>query len=75
MCQHTTKEQPVPRKKTNQIPTLSRTINVRLPMILEDEIRDACKSFDFSTSHFCRTAIKRFLAEIKGKKHLYGETL
>ena len=74
LSEQASKEQFMPRKKTNEIPPLSRTINVRIPMLLEDEVREACKIFDLSTSHFCRTAIKRFLAEIKGKRHLYGDT-
>jgi len=42
----------VPRKKINEIPTLARTINVCVPMLLEDDVRDACKKYDFSTSRF-----------------------
>lgn len=63
----------MPRKKTNAIPALARTINVRVPTELECEVRSVCKAHDLSTSNFCRKAIRHFLQEVKGKDHLYQE--
>jgi hypothetical protein len=63
----------MPRKKTNAIPPLARTINVRVPTELEGEIRSVCKAHDLSTSNFCRKAIRHFLHAVKGKDHLYQE--
>jgi hypothetical protein len=59
------------RKKTNEIPAYSRTINVRVPSSLEGEVKEVCKTHDLSTSHFCRKAIRHFLHAIKGKDNLY----
>ena len=61
------------RKKTNEIPAYSRTINVRVPSSLEGEVKEVCKAHDLSTSHFCRKAIRHFLHAIKGKDNLYQE--
>jgi hypothetical protein len=61
------------RKKTNEIPALARTINVRVPSALEGEVKEVCKAHDLSTSHFCRKAIRHFLHAIKGKDNLYQE--
>ena len=63
----------MPRKKTNAIPPLARTINVRVPTELEGEVRSVCKAHDLSTSNFCRKAIRHFLHAVKGKEHLYRE--
>jgi len=63
----------MPRKKTNAIPALARTINVRVPTELEGEVRSVCKAHDLSASHFCRKAIRHFLQAVKEKDHLYQE--
>ena len=63
----------MPRKKTNAVPALARTINVRVPTELEGEVRQVCKTHDLSTSNFCRKAIRHVLHTVKGKDHLYQE--
>jgi hypothetical protein len=63
----------MPRKKTNAIPALAKTINVRVPTELEGEVRTICKAHDLSTSNFCRIAIRHFLQAVKSKEHLYQE--
>ena len=59
------------RKKTNQVPILSRALNVRVPSLLENEIRSVCKRHDLSISHFGRRAFQQYLAEIKDKASLF----
>jgi hypothetical protein len=61
------------RKKTNQVPTLSHALNVRVPTLLENEIRSVCKRYDLSISHFGRRAFQQYLATIKEKKSLFEE--
>jgi len=61
------------RKKTNQIPILSHALNVRVPTLLENEIRSVCKRHDLSISHFGRRAFKQYLAAIKEKRSLFEE--
>ena len=61
------------RKKTNQVPTLSHALNVRVPSLLENEIRSVCKRHDLSISHFGRRAFQQYLATIKEKKSLFEE--
>jgi hypothetical protein len=61
------------RKKTNQIPTLSKALNVRVPSLLEIEIRSVCKRHDLSISHFGRRAFQQYLTAIKEKKSLFEE--
>jgi len=63
----------MPRKKTNAIPPLARTINIRVPSELEGEVRQMCKAHDLSTSNFCRKAIRHFLQFVKGSDNLYKE--
>ena len=59
------------RKKTNQIPELARALNVRVPSLLESEIRSVCKRHDLSISHFGRRAFQQYLATIKDKSSLF----
>jgi hypothetical protein len=59
------------RKKTNQIHTLSHALNVRVPSLLENEIRSVCKRHDLSISHFGRRAFQQYLATIKDKASLF----
>ena len=59
------------RKKTNQIPELARALNVRVPSLLESEIRSVCKRHDLSISHFGRRAFQQYLAAIKEKASLF----
>jgi hypothetical protein len=59
------------RKKTNQIPTLSHALNVRVPTLLENEIRSVCKRHDLSISHFGRRAFQQYLSTIKEKTSLF----
>jgi hypothetical protein len=61
------------RKKTNAIPALSHAFNVRVPTLLENEIRSVCKKHDLSISHFGRRAFQQYLATIKEKKSLFEE--
>ena len=58
------------RKKTNEIPELSRAVNVRVPSLLESEIRSVCKRHDLSISHFGRRAFQQYLLAIKDKGSL-----
>ena len=59
------------RKKTNQVPTLSHALNVRVPSLLENEIRSMCKRHDLSISHFGRRAFQQYLLAIKDKATLF----
>ena len=59
------------RKKTNQIPILSHALNVRVPTLLENEIRSVCKRHDLSISHFGRPAFQQYLSTIKEKTSLF----
>ena len=59
------------RKKTNQVPTLSHALNVRVPTLLENEIRSVCKRHDLSISHFGRRAFQQYLSTIKEKTSLF----
>jgi hypothetical protein len=59
------------RKKTNEIPELSRAVNVRVPSLLESEIRSVCKRHDLSISHFGRRAFQQYLLAIKDKGSLF----
>ena len=59
------------RKKTNEIPELSRAVNVRVPSLLESEIRSVCKRHDLSISHFGRRAFQQYLLAIKDKASLF----
>jgi hypothetical protein len=61
------------RKKTNEIPELARALNVRVPSLLENEIRSVCKRHDLSISHFGRRAFQQYLAAIKDKASLFEE--
>ena len=63
--------QSMARKKTNQVPTLSHALNVRVPSLLENEIRSVCKRHDLSISHFGRRAFQQYLATIKDKPSLF----
>ena len=58
------------RKKTN-LPSLSHALNVRVPSLLESEIRNVCKRHDLSISHFGRRAFQQYLATIKDKASLF----
>ena len=58
------------RKKTN-VPSLSHALNVRVPSLLENEIRSVCKRHDLSISHFGRRAFQQYLASIKDKSSLF----
>ena len=59
------------RKKTNQVPKLSHALNVRVPSLLENEIRSVCKRHDLSISHFGRKAFQQYLLAIKDKASLF----
>ena len=59
------------RKKTNQVPALSHALNVRVPSLLEIEIRSVCKRHDLSISHFGRRAFQQYLLTIKDKSSLF----
>ena len=59
------------RKKINQVPTLSHALNVRVPSLLENEIRSVCKRHDLSISHFGRRAFQQYLLAIKDKASLF----
>ena len=59
------------RKKTNQVPTLSNALNVRVPSLLENEIRNVCKRHDLSISYFGRRAFQQYLLAIKEKATLF----
>jgi hypothetical protein len=59
------------RKKTNQIPHLSKVINIRVPASLFLEIVQVTQRLDLSASHFGRLAMTKFLKEVSGHKNLY----
>ena len=59
------------RKKMNQIPELSRTINIRLNSTLDREIREICKKHDLPISNFGRKACAEYLGQIKDKSSLF----
>ena len=59
------------RKKTNEISELARALNVRVPSLLENEIRSVCKRHDLSISHFGRRAFQQYLLTIKDKSSLF----
>jgi hypothetical protein len=44
----------MPRRKTNAVPRLTKTVNVRVPSILDAEIRAECRRHDLPVSHFGR---------------------
>ena len=59
------------RRKTNEIPALANALNVRVPSLLESEIRSVCKRHDLSLSHFGRRAFQQYLLTIKDKSSLF----
>ena len=61
------------RKKVNQIPHLSKVLNIRVPQQLFFEIVQEAKRLDLTASHFGRLAMARFLKEVAGKAHLYEQ--
>lgn len=61
------------RKKTNQIPAMSRAINVRVGSLLEHEIKSVCKKHDLPISHFGRKAFSAYLLQIRNKSSLFDE--
>ena len=62
------------RKKTNQIPHLSKVMNIRVPNSLFLEIVQETKRLDLTASHFGRLAMTKFLKEVSGRKNLYEAT-
>ena len=61
------------RRKTNQIPHLSKVMNIRVPQQLFFEIVQETKRLDLTASHFGRLAMTRFLKEVSDKTHLYEQ--
>jgi hypothetical protein len=59
------------RKKINEIPHLSKVMNIRVPHQLFFEIIRETKRLDLSASHFGRLALTKFLKEISGQKNLF----
>jgi hypothetical protein len=59
------------RKKTNQIPHLSKVMTIRVPASLCLEIAQVTQRLDLSASHFGRLAMTKFLKELSGRKNLY----
>ena len=59
------------RKKTNEVPALAHALNVRVPSLLESEIRSVCERHDLSLSHFGRRAFQQYLAKIKDQPSLF----
>ena len=64
----------MPRRKTNAIPRLTKTVNVRVPSILDAEIRAECRRHDLPVSHFGRKSFEFFLDHIRKRKNLYDES-
>ncbi len=64
----------MPRRKTNAIPRLTKTVNVRVPSILDTEIRAECRRHDLPVSHFGRKSFEFFLAHLRQVSSLYEET-
>jgi hypothetical protein len=61
------------RRKTNQIPNLSKVMNIRVPQQLFFEIVQETNRLDLTASHFGRLAMTRFLKEVSDKTHLYEQ--
>lgn len=62
------------RKKQQRSSDLSKTINVRLPSILDSDIRALCKYHDLPVSHFGRRAFATYFGELKNKSSLFEES-
>ncbi len=61
----------MPRRKTNAVPRLTKTVNVRVPSILDAEIRAECRRHDLPVSHFGRKSFEFFLDHIRQRSNLY----
>jgi len=64
----------MPRRKTNAVPRLTKTVNVRVPSILDAEIRAECRRHDLPVSHFGRKSFEFFLDHIRQRNNLYDES-
>lgn len=67
------KEQHMARKRTNAIPELSKTINIRLPSNMDMAIREICKKHAVPISWFGRKSFELFLSQLNSQKHIFQE--
>ena len=61
------------RKRTNAIPELSKTINIRLPSNMDIAIREICKKHAVPISWFGRKSFELFLSQLNSQKHIFQE--
>ena len=61
------------RKRTNAIPELSKTINIRLPSSMDMAIREICKKHAVPISWFGRKSFELFLSQLNNQKHIFQE--
>ena len=61
------------RKRTNAIPELSKTINIRLPSNMDIAIREICKKHAVPISWFGRKSFELFLSQLNNQKHIFQE--
>jgi len=59
---------PMPRRKTNQVRRYNRTINTRIPSLLDHQIQSECRRLDIPMSLFARKAFEYFLIQIRSRR-------
>lgn len=59
---------PMPRRKTNQVRRYNRTINTRIPSLLDHQIQSECRRLDIPMSLFARKAFEQFLIQIRSRR-------
>jgi hypothetical protein len=67
------KEHYMARKRTNAVPELSKTINIRLPSNMDMAIREICKKHAVPISWFGRKSFELFLNQLNNQKHIFQE--
>ena len=61
----------MPRKKANQIPRYNRTVNTRLPSLLDFQVREECSRLDVPVSFFSRKALEFYLSHIRARRDVF----
>ena len=59
---------PMPRRKTNQVRRYNKTINTRIPSLLDHQIQSECRRLDIPMSLFARKAFEQFLIQIRSRR-------
>ena len=59
---------PMPRRKTNEVRRYNRTINTRIPSLLDHQIQSECRRLDIPMSLFARKAFEHFLIQIRSRR-------